>query len=65
MGDSAIVRIEGNGEIRSWTAWEGFDSNLIGKQVDILYVNVPPKHPPKPDFVVDLLLQVRVVAETH
>jgi hypothetical protein len=61
MGDSAIVRIEGNNETKGWIAWEEFNSNLIGKKVDIRYVDVPPKHPPKPGFTVDLLLQVRVI----
>jgi hypothetical protein len=61
MGDSATVRIEGNGETKSWMAWEGFNSTLIGKKVDVRYIDVPPKHPPKPGFVVHLLLQVRVI----
>jgi hypothetical protein len=61
MGDSTIVRIEGNGETKSWMAWEGFSRSLIGKKVDVRYVGVPPKHPPKPDFVVHLLLQVRLI----
>ena len=60
MGDSTIVRIEGNGETKSWTAWEGFDRSLIGKRVEIHYANVPPKNPPEPNFVIDLILQIRV-----
>src|SRR4051812_20037840 len=28
-GDSSIVRIEGNGEIKSWVAWEKFRYELI------------------------------------
>ena len=60
MGDSAIVRIEGGGETRSWTAWEGFGPSLIGKKVEVRYANVPPRNPPEPDFVVDLILQIRM-----
>ena len=30
-GDSTIVRIERGGEIKSWVAWAGFGSELIGR----------------------------------
>jgi hypothetical protein len=61
MGDSAIVRIEGDGETKSWTAWEGFNRSLIGKRIEIRYACVPPKNPPKPDFVVHLILEIRAI----
>jgi hypothetical protein len=61
MGDSAIVRIDGGGEVKSWTAWEGFNRSLIGKRIEIRYACVPPKNPPKPDFVVHLILEIRAI----
>ena len=62
MGDSAIVRIQGESEIKSWLAWEGFDDSLIGQRVDIRYARVPPKVFFKPDFQIDVLLQVRILS---
>jgi hypothetical protein len=59
MGDSAIVRIEGNAQTKSWVPWDGFQSTDIGKAIEIAYVRVPPKHPPRPGFMVELILQVR------
>lgn len=61
MGDSSIVRIDGDAEVKSWTAWEGFDRSLIGKRIEIRYACVPPKHPPRPDFVVHLILEIRAI----
>ena len=63
MGDSAIMRIKGKSETKSWVTWEGFQSELIGSSVEICYALVRPKHPPFPDFVVELILQVRPVQE--
>lgn len=59
MGDSCIVRVEGDAETRSWAAWAGFKPSLVGSRVEIRYVWVKPKHPPRPDFLIDLILQVR------
>ena len=61
MGDSAIARIEGGGETKSWAIWEGFDPGLVGRMVEIRYANVPPRNPPDPGFVVDLILQIKMV----
>jgi hypothetical protein len=61
MGDSAIVRIEGNGDTKSWVPWVGFQLDLIGKNVEVCYVRVPPKYSPRPGFVVELILQVQVM----
>lgn len=61
MGDSAIVRIQGEGEMKSWVAWEGFEAHLVGKRVEVKYAWVRPKHPPRPGFMIDLPLQVRVI----
>ena len=62
MGDSAIVRIEGSsGEMMSWVAWNGFDADLIGRTVKAVYTPVAPKFPPRPGFVVEVLLQVQIV----
>lgn len=62
MGDSAIIRIQGEEELKSWMAWEGFEDSLVGKQVDIRYARVPPKRPIRPGFVINLLVQVRVLS---
>src|SRR5437868_117538 len=59
MGDSAILRIEGKGGTKSWVPWAGFHPDLIGKPIEVCYVRVPPKHPPRPGFLVELILQVR------
>jgi hypothetical protein len=61
MGDVAIVRIEGNGETKSWLPWEGFQSGLIGKTVEVCYARVRPKRPPRPNFMVELIIQVRAI----
>ena len=62
MGDSAIVRIEGSsGEIMSWMAWKGFTPDLIGRMVKAVYSPVEPKFPPRPGFVVDVLLQIQIL----
>jgi hypothetical protein len=61
MGDSAIVRIDGKGETKSWVPWAGFHSDLIGKSIEVYYVRVLPKYPPRPGFLVELILQVRVM----
>jgi hypothetical protein len=61
MGDVPTVRIGGKGEIKSWVAWEGFKSDLVGKPVEVCYARVPPKRPPRPGFVVELILQVRTL----
>lgn len=64
MGDSAIVRIEGSsGEIMSWVAWNGFKADLIGQTVKVVYSPVDPKFPPRPGFVVKVLLQVQIINE--
>ena len=62
MCDSAIVRIQGENELKSWVAWEGFDDSLIGQRVDIRYACVPPKVFFKPNYLIDVLLQVRVLS---
>jgi hypothetical protein len=61
MGDSTIVRIVGEGETKSWTAWEGFDPKLTGKRIEVQFVRLPPKCPPRPGFMVDLILQISVL----
>jgi hypothetical protein len=61
MGDTPTVRIKGEQVTKSWIAWDGFDSNLIGKRIDVRYARLPVKHPPRPGFMVDLLLQVIVL----
>ena len=61
MGDSAIVRVQGDHELRSWTAWDGFDSRLIGKRIGLLYACVRPKNPPTSDYFVYLPLQIREI----
>jgi len=59
MGDSAILRIEGEGETKSWVPWAGFQADLIGNRIEVCYVGVPPTFPPRPGFLVELILQVR------
>jgi hypothetical protein len=61
MGDSRILRIDGERETKSWTAWEGFDPTLTGKRIEVQFVRLPPKCPPRPGFMVDLILQVTVL----
>lgn len=61
MGDSVIVRIQGETEIRSWTAWKGFNRDLIGKYVRVVFASIPPKHPPAPDFTVPLVIQINTL----
>lgn len=61
MGDSAIVRIEGDGETKSWVPWEGFHRDLLGALIEVSYVRVRPKHPPRPGFLVELIVQVRLL----
>jgi hypothetical protein len=61
MGDSSIVRIQGSHEMKSWVAWNGFDASLIGQHVEIRYAQVSPKKPPTPGYLVDLLLEIRVM----
>lgn len=64
MADSAIVRIGRNdGKIMSWVAWNGFNTDLIGRTVRVAYSPVAPKVPPRPGFLVDVLLQVQIVNE--
>jgi hypothetical protein len=63
MGDSAIVRIESGGDTRSWMMWEGFTKALLGKRAAVYYALIPPKNPPQPDFVVDLILQVQILED--
>lgn len=61
MGDSAILRLRGDMETKSWMAWAGFHSNLIGKLIEVSYVRVSPKLPPRPGFMVELIIQVRAL----
>ena len=62
MGDSAIVRIHApSGEKSSWCAWNGFSSDLVGKQVKITYIKVPPKFEVTPGYLANLLVRVEVV----
>ncbi|HZK80826.1 MAG TPA: hypothetical protein VFC46_07160 [Humisphaera sp.] len=61
MGDSCLVRIQGTHEMKSWTAWKGFAPSLIGQRVEIRYAEVAPKKPPTPGYLVDLLVEVRVL----
>ena len=65
MGDSAIVRIEGsNGKMMSWVAWNGFSPDLVERTVKAVYSPVDPKFPPRPGFVVEVLLQIQILGET-
>ena len=61
MGDSAIVRVQGGREMKSWAAWKGFQPSLVGQHVEARYVKIAPKKPPMPGYLVDLLVEVRVV----
>lgn len=61
MRDTPTVRIQGEYELKSWVAWEGFEESLIDKCVEIRFARVPPKQFIKPGFVINLLVQVRVL----
>jgi hypothetical protein len=57
--DSCIVRIKNDDTIKSWVAWDGFKPEFIGKTFEIIYSRIAPKTPPRPGFMVELILQVR------
>jgi hypothetical protein len=58
-GDSCIVRIKDGDTIKSWVAWDQFKPEFVGKTFEIIYTRIAPKTPPKPGFMVELILQVR------
>jgi hypothetical protein len=61
MGDTPTVRIDGERETKSWIAWAGFDRALLGKWIEVEFIRLPPKCPPKPGFMVNLMIKVTLL----
>lgn len=62
-GDTLEVHITGPEGKQSWTAWNGFEFTLVGRQVRSQYVRLAPKDPSinRPDYLVPVLLRVETV----